>query len=135
MNSEQLYMDMADRLAADGYREAGYVYVNIDDCWASKQRDPQTMQLVADPQRFPNGIKHLADYVSSICGIRWINKLDFCKNVWWIMKCIMLWLGAFFFSFAHLQPSINDFKESCSQLEVIDISVEFDSTMHDKIYV
>ncbi|BFZ24206.1 hypothetical protein BsWGS_27245 [Bradybaena similaris] len=61
--SEQLYKDMADRLAADGYREAGYVYVNIDDCWASKQRDPQTMQLVADPQRFPNGIKYLADYV------------------------------------------------------------------------
>lgn len=108
-------MDMADRLAADGYKEAGYVYVNIDDCWASKQRDPQTMQLVADPQRFPNGIKHLADYVSSRCGIRW--------------------LGAFFFSFAHLQPSVNDFKERCSQHEVIDISVEFDSTMHDKIYV
>uniref|UniRef100_A0A0B7BCH9 Alpha-galactosidase n=1 Tax=Arion vulgaris TaxID=1028688 RepID=A0A0B7BCH9_9EUPU len=61
--SEQLYMDMADRLAADGYRDAGYVYVNIDDCWASKERDPKTMSLVADPVRFPHGIKYLADYV------------------------------------------------------------------------
>ncbi|KAH9496010.1 hypothetical protein Btru_014898 [Bulinus truncatus] len=62
---ERLYKDMADRLAADGYREAGYVYVNIDDCWAAPQRDPQTMQLVADPKRFPSGIKALADYVHS----------------------------------------------------------------------
>ncbi|CAL1543440.1 unnamed protein product [Lymnaea stagnalis] len=63
--SERLYRDMADRLAADGYRDAGYVYVNIDDCWAALQRDPETMRLQADPKRFPNGIKALADYVHS----------------------------------------------------------------------
>ena len=28
--SEQLYMAQADRLVEDGYRDAGYVYVNID---------------------------------------------------------------------------------------------------------
>ncbi|XP_059150953.1 alpha-N-acetylgalactosaminidase-like [Physella acuta] len=63
--SERLYKDMADRLAADGYRDAGYVYVNIDDCWAAKQRDPVTLRLVPDPDRFPSGIKALADYVHS----------------------------------------------------------------------
>ncbi|CAL1543439.1 unnamed protein product [Lymnaea stagnalis] len=63
--SERLYMDMADRLAADGYRDAGYVYVNIDDCWAAKQRDPVTLRLVPDPNRFPSGMKALADYVHS----------------------------------------------------------------------
>jgi len=63
--SEKLYMDMADRMAADGYKEAGYEYVNIDDCWASKQRDPKTMKLVPDPERFPSGMKALADYVHS----------------------------------------------------------------------
>ncbi|KAK6976707.1 alpha-N-acetylgalactosaminidase [Biomphalaria glabrata] len=63
--SERLYKDMADRLAADGYREAGYEYVNIDDCWAALQRDPVTLRLVADPKRFPSGIKALADYVHS----------------------------------------------------------------------
>ena len=61
--SEKLYMGMADRLVADGYRDAGYNYINIDDCWALKQRDPQTHKLVADPDRFPSGIKALADYV------------------------------------------------------------------------
>lgn len=30
MSSEKLFKDMADRMAADGYRDAGYTYVNID---------------------------------------------------------------------------------------------------------
>ncbi|XP_061495300.1 alpha-N-acetylgalactosaminidase [Rhineura floridana] len=60
--SEKLFMDMADRLATDGWRELGYVYVNIDDCWMAKQRD-SAGQLIPDPERFPRGIKALADYV------------------------------------------------------------------------
>jgi len=30
VNSEKLIMQMADRLAEDGYRDAGYTYVSID---------------------------------------------------------------------------------------------------------
>ncbi|XP_066175899.1 alpha-N-acetylgalactosaminidase isoform X2 [Sylvia atricapilla] len=60
--SEQLFFEMADRLAEDGWRELGYEYVNIDDCWSAKQRDAAG-QLVPDPKRFPSGIKALADYV------------------------------------------------------------------------
>ncbi|XP_039621579.1 alpha-N-acetylgalactosaminidase [Polypterus senegalus] len=60
--SERLFRDMADRLLEDGWRELGYEYVNIDDCWAAKQRDGQG-RLVADPERFPSGIPALADYV------------------------------------------------------------------------
>ncbi|MCJ8743134.1 hypothetical protein PDJAM_G00090300 [Pangasius djambal] len=60
--SEVLFRDMADRLAEDGWRELGYVYVNIDDCWASKNRDSQG-RLQADPKRFPGGIAKLARYV------------------------------------------------------------------------
>ncbi|XP_059150940.1 alpha-N-acetylgalactosaminidase-like isoform X2 [Physella acuta] len=63
--NEDLYKAMADRLAADGYRDAGYVYVNIDDCWSAKQRDPVTNRLLPDPKRFPSGMKALADYVHS----------------------------------------------------------------------
>ncbi|XP_078388251.1 alpha-N-acetylgalactosaminidase-like [Cetorhinus maximus] len=62
--SERLFMDMADRLAEDGWKELGYEYVNIDDCWAAKKRDSEG-RLVADPQRFPSGIKALAKYVHS----------------------------------------------------------------------
>lgn len=49
-HSEVLFRDMADRLAEDGWRELGYVYVNIDDCWASKDRDSNG-RLQADPKR------------------------------------------------------------------------------------
>jgi alpha-galactosidase len=62
--NEQLYKDMADRLAKDGYKELGYHYVNIDDCWSEKERD-SSHKLVADKKRFPHGIKGLADYVHS----------------------------------------------------------------------
>ncbi|KAG7220766.1 hypothetical protein INR49_032009 [Caranx melampygus] len=59
---ENLFMDMADRLSEDGWRELGYNYVNIDDCWSSMQRDEQG-RLQPDPARFPGGIRKLARYM------------------------------------------------------------------------
>jgi alpha-galactosidase len=52
----------ADALVRTGLAAAGYRYVNLDDCWAAPQRDPDGW-LVADPVRFPSGIAALADYV------------------------------------------------------------------------
>ncbi|XP_078130759.1 alpha-N-acetylgalactosaminidase-like [Sander vitreus] len=60
--SENLFIDMADRLAEDGWRELGYIYVNIDDCWSSMKRDEKG-RLQADPKRFPGGIHKLARYM------------------------------------------------------------------------
>ena len=57
--SEQLIMEMADTIVEKGYREAGYEYVIIDDCWALKERVEG--KLVADPALFPPGMKYLAD--------------------------------------------------------------------------
>ena len=39
-------------------RDAGYEYINIDDCWSDKEggRD-SSGHLQADPERFPSGIK------------------------------------------------------------------------------
>ncbi|CAG2182216.1 unnamed protein product, partial [Oppiella nova] len=62
--NEDLYKSQADRLAADGYKELGYVYVNIDDCWSEMQRDSKD-RLVPHKERFPSGMKGLADYVHS----------------------------------------------------------------------
>lgn len=39
--------------------------VNIDDCWQASTRDAVTDELVADPAKFPHGIKAVADYVHS----------------------------------------------------------------------
>ncbi|XP_068198420.1 alpha-N-acetylgalactosaminidase [Antennarius striatus] len=60
--SENLFTDMADRLYEDGWMDLGYVYVNIDDCWSSMQRDGKG-RLQPDPKRFPGGIRRLARYM------------------------------------------------------------------------
>ena len=60
--NEKAIMEIADALVETGLRDAGYVYVNIDDCWQAPQRDADGWP-VADPERFPSGIKALADYV------------------------------------------------------------------------
>ncbi|KFO93718.1 Alpha-N-acetylgalactosaminidase, partial [Buceros rhinoceros silvestris] len=52
--SEMLFFEMADRLAEDGWRELGYEYINIDDCWSAMRRDAAG-RLVPDPERFPSG--------------------------------------------------------------------------------
>jgi len=55
---------MAKLLVSEGYKDKGYVYVNIDDCWMEKERDANGT-LVPDRERFPNGIKWLADQVKN----------------------------------------------------------------------
>lgn len=62
--SERLFMEMADLMAQDGWRDLGYVYLNIDDCWIGQRDD--TGRLVPDSKRFPHGIAFLADYVHSL---------------------------------------------------------------------
>ena len=59
---DALIREMADYLAAKGYREAGYEYLVIDDCWSLRERGDDG-KLVPDPKKFPHGIKALADYV------------------------------------------------------------------------
>jgi alpha-galactosidase len=61
--SEQLIRETANAMVSSGMRDAGYRYVNIDDCWQVKRDDTGT--IVADPAKFPSGIKALADYVHS----------------------------------------------------------------------
>jgi alpha-galactosidase len=53
----------ADLFVSSGLKDAGYEYVNIDDCWMTHQRDAVTGRLVPDPVKFPDGIKAVADYV------------------------------------------------------------------------
>ncbi|WP_455709448.1 NPCBM/NEW2 domain-containing protein [Kitasatospora purpeofusca] len=59
---EAMVKSIADLFVSEGLRDAGYRYVNLDDCWALPQRDAAG-NLVPDPVRFPNGLKSLADYV------------------------------------------------------------------------
>ncbi|MFF3785200.1 NPCBM/NEW2 domain-containing protein [Streptomyces sp. NPDC001933] len=61
---ESMIKGIADIFVEKGLKAAGYQYVNLDDCWAKPQRNAEG-KLEADPKRFPNGIKAVADYVHS----------------------------------------------------------------------
>ena len=62
--SESLIRETADAMVETGLRDAGYEYLVIDDCWSLRERD-ENGSLVADPKKFPNGMKAVADYVHS----------------------------------------------------------------------
>ncbi len=63
--NEQLVKDVADIIVSSGMKDAGYTYVVLDDGWMAKERDPKTGDLIPDPEKFPNGMKALVDYVHS----------------------------------------------------------------------
>ncbi|XP_003379242.1 alpha-galactosidase A [Trichinella spiralis] len=90
--SEQAILDIAEHLVADGYRDAGYIYMNLDDCWSSRRRD-QNGRLMADPIRFPHGIKWLGQekppypLIAKHCNM-WRNYQDVQMNWNSIMQII-----------------------------------------------
>jgi alpha-galactosidase len=61
--NEEMIRETADAIVSSGMKDAGYLYVNIDDCWHGK-RDSLGF-IHPDPERFPSGMKALADYVHS----------------------------------------------------------------------
>ncbi|MGW2613441.1 glycoside hydrolase family 27 protein [Streptomyces sp. NPDC001500] len=63
--SESLIKATAQAMHTNGMQAAGYQYVNIDDCWMTRTRDSGG-RLVADPAKFPDGVKGTADYVHSL---------------------------------------------------------------------
>lgn len=60
--SEQKLQLLADAMADLGLRDAGYRYLCIDDCWAMPERN-ESGELVPIPEKFPNGMRHLTDYI------------------------------------------------------------------------
>lgn len=61
--NEELICKMADIICDEGYKDAGYEYVIIDDCWSLKQRVDG--KITPDPKLFPHGMKYVADYIHS----------------------------------------------------------------------
>jgi alpha-galactosidase len=66
--SEDLFLEVAQKLADLGLKDAGYEYVNIDDCWSSLEqpRDNKTGRLNPDPVKFPSGISGLVSKVHAL---------------------------------------------------------------------
>ncbi|KAK7860921.1 alpha-galactosidase 1 [Quercus suber] len=61
---EKVIKETADALVSTGLAKLGYIYVNIDDCWAEIHRDDNG-NLLPRSSTFPSGIKGVADYVHS----------------------------------------------------------------------
>src|SRR5664279_562015 len=54
----------AGAMVSSGMKAAGYEFIVIDDCWQVSRDDDGN--IVADPKKFPSGIKALADYVHGL---------------------------------------------------------------------
>jgi len=62
--SERIVEGAAEAMITNGMRDAGYIYINLDDAWMSKHRDSQG-NLIGDPAKFPSGMKALGDFLHS----------------------------------------------------------------------
>lgn len=62
--NEKQIREIADLMVSLGLRDAGYVYLNLDDAWSEKERSPEGL-LVANKKRFPSGMKALGAYIHS----------------------------------------------------------------------
>jgi len=62
--NEALIRETADAFVETGLKEAGYEYVVLDDGWMAPERGSKG-EFVADPEKFPSGMKALGDYIHS----------------------------------------------------------------------
>ena len=60
--SEALVKESAQAFLDNGLKNAGYRYLVLDDCWSLRKRDDHG-KLVADPEKFPSGMKALSDHL------------------------------------------------------------------------
>lgn len=63
--NETVVRETADALVSSGLKDCGYSYIVMDDCWSVKDSRDSNGDLIPDPEKFPNGMKALADHVHS----------------------------------------------------------------------
>ncbi|KAH6908428.1 putative alpha-galactosidase B [Coprinopsis sp. MPI-PUGE-AT-0042] len=59
-------MQAANAMVNLGFKNAGYQYIILDDCWAQKQRDPNTNRILPDFGKFPDGMNGVANKVHAL---------------------------------------------------------------------
>ncbi len=62
---EKVILEIADAMKKSGLSDAGYIYVNLDDCWQSSMRD-ENGKMQGDLSTFPHGIKWLVEQVNNM---------------------------------------------------------------------
>jgi alpha-galactosidase len=82
--NEDIIKEIADAMVSSGMKDAGYIYLNLDDNWMENPARDSNGNLIPDQERFPNGIKALADYVHDKglkLGIYGDRGLRTCMNI------------------------------------------------------
>ncbi|MEN8128533.1 MAG: glycoside hydrolase family 27 protein [Planctomycetota bacterium] len=80
---ETMIRQQADVMVASGMKDAGYQFINIDDGYFGGRDEDGT--LFANPEKFPGGMKALADYIHSKglrAGIYSDAGKDTCAHQW-----------------------------------------------------
>ena len=62
---EKVILEIAEAMKKSGLADAGYIYVNLDDCWQSSMRD-ENGKMQGDLSTFPHGIKWLVGKVNDL---------------------------------------------------------------------
>ena len=60
--NEQLIIETINAMVSNGMRDAGYIYVNLDDGWQEAKGKRENKPLYYDKKKFPRGIKYLSEY-------------------------------------------------------------------------
>lgn len=60
--TEKDMREIADAMVTQGFRDAGYTYLCIDDTWMQRGRD-ENGDLIPSSYRFPSGMKAFGDYL------------------------------------------------------------------------
>lgn len=81
--NESLIKKQADAMVSQGLKDAGYNYINIDDGFFGYRNEEGVLQT--HPERFPNGLKDIADYIHSLglkAGIYSEAGANTCGSIW-----------------------------------------------------
>lgn len=81
--NEELIKNQAEAMVGRGLKDAGYLFINVDDGFFG-HRD-ESGKLQTHPERFPNGLKCVADYIHSKglkAGIYSDAGSNTCGSIW-----------------------------------------------------
>ncbi len=81
--NENVILDIAKAVKESGLADAGYVYINLDDCWQSSLRD-ENGKMQGDFSTFPHGIKWLVEQINELglkAGIYSSNGTLTCEDL------------------------------------------------------
>ncbi|KAJ7067488.1 glycoside hydrolase family 27 protein [Mycena amicta] len=122
--NETVLLETAELVKSLGLADVGYTYVNVDDCYSEKKRN-EAGDIVADPKRFPNGMRALTDHVHSL-GL----KAGIYSDAGWF-TCA-LYPG----SFQNEERDVKLFREEWGfdLLKYDNCAVPFDEITRDNIY-